>query len=156
MLGFLEPFVSLTAVHFHYAGFSSTRIFGMLGSETRNSMLYSFPVVGLLAATPLVALRITFSPPIEVAGSLLLAAAMPVLTWLLFQQSSPLLKIAASSLVASMALACTYAVSEFASLHRITIPTMVWSHGLLNAVGFATCALLGLEPARHLTSLSSH
>ena len=128
----------------------------MLGSETRNSMLYSFPVVGLLAATPLVALRIPFSPPIEVAGSLLLAAAMPVLTWLLFQQSSPLLKIAASSLVASMALACTYVVSEFASLHWITIPPIVWSHGRLNAVSFATCALLDLEPARHLTSLSSH
>lgn len=155
LLGFSEPIVSLTAVHFHYAGFAATRIVGLLGIEERRSALYPIPVLSVLTATPLVALGITFSPLLELAGSVLLAVGMLVLAWLLLQATSPLLKVAGLSLVLSMALACGYAVSEFAGLNWISIPTMVWSHGLLNAGGFATCSLIALKPVRHLSSLTS-
>lgn len=42
-----------------------------------------------------------------------------------------------------MPLAGWYAAGEYLPIEAPTIPEMIVSHGLLNAVGFALCGLIG-------------
>ena len=154
LLGFSEPIVSLTAVHFHFAGFAATRIVGLLGRARPVPDLYPVPVLGVLVGTPLVALGITFSALVEVIGALLLAAAMLVLAWMLLRSAPTPLKLSGASLFVSMILAGVYAVGEYTGLRWLSIPTLVWSHGLLNALGFALPALIVLRGERHLATVA--
>ena len=96
-LGFTEPIVSLTAIHFHFAGFAAPVLCGLVGREIlypapsnvdfRKSRETSFPspkplsaagkaywlITGIVISGPaLVAVGITFSPLIEaIVGAIL-------------------------------------------------------------------------------------
>jgi hypothetical protein len=152
---FGEMIVLLTAVHFHFAGFATPIIAGMSGrvlarrDYPRN--VFGFAVFALVAAMPLVAAGITFSPWIGFIGALLLTLGLVLLAvltlgWVKPSITSPawraLLLIAAISSCAAMVLACLYAYSVATQTLIITIPGMAMTHGLLNAFGFVTCSLL--------------
>jgi hypothetical protein len=53
----------------------------------------------------------------------------------------------AVSLVATMALACTYALGEFVGRPWVTVEWMARTHGIANAFGFALPGLLALTIA---------
>src|SRR5215217_2666752 len=80
---FGEMIVLLTAVHFHFAGFATPIIAGMSGRALarrdypRN--VFGLSVFALIAAMPLVAAGITFSPWIGFAGALLLTLGLVLL-----------------------------------------------------------------------------
>ncbi len=152
---FGEMIVLLTAVHFHFAGFATPIIAGMNGRvlSRRNypRNVFALSVVALIAAMPLVAAGITFSPWIGFAGALLLTLGLMLLSVLTLGWVRPsinsslwraLLSIAAISSCAAMVLACLYAYSVATQTLIITIPGMAMTHGLLNAFGFVTCSLL--------------
>jgi hypothetical protein len=110
-----------------------------------------FVVIALVAAMPLVAAGITFSPLIGLAGTILIAAGLVMLAVLTLARVLPtvsslsarlLLAIAALSSIAAMTLACMYAYSLVAHTLVLQIPTMAMTHGLFNAFGFATCSLI--------------
>ena len=152
---FGEMIVLLTAVHFHFAGFATPIIAGMSGRALarrdypRN--VFGLSVFALIAAMPLVAAGITFSPWLGFAGALLLTLGLVLLAVLTLGWIAPsitskpwraLLLIAAISSCAAMVLACLYAYSLATQTLMITIPGMAMTHGLLNAFGFVTCSLL--------------
>jgi len=152
---FGEMIVLLTAVHFHFAGFATPIIAGMSGrvlarrDYPRNVLGLS--VFALVAAMPLVAAGITFSPWIGFIGALLLTLGLVLLAVLTLGWVRPsinsslwraLLSIGAISSCAAMVLACLYAYSLATQTLIITIPGMAMTHGLLNAFGFVTCSLL--------------
>ena len=152
---FGEMIVLLTAVHFHFAGFATPIIAGMSGRvlARRNypRRVYTAVVFALVAAMPLVAAGITFSPWIGFAGALLLTLGLVTLAVLTLGWVRPLinsslwralLSIGAISSCAAMVLACLYAYSVATQTLIITIPGMAMTHGLLNAFGFVTCSLL--------------
>src|SRR5690242_7451884 len=128
-----ETIILLTVVHFHFAGFAA-------------------PIVaGLVAAMPLVAAGITFSPWLGLAGTLLLATGLVLLAVLTIGRVLPLvasssarvmLLLGALSSCVAMVLACLYSYSLVAHILILRIPTMAMTHGLLNAFGFATCSLV--------------
>ena len=62
------------------------------------------------------------------------------------------IEISALSLVATMTLAVVYALGHYLGRSLVEIPTMVLSHGLLNAVGFTLCGLAGLTLASRSSS----
>ncbi len=152
---FGEMIVLLTAVHFHFAGFATPIIAGMNGrvlsrrDYPRN--VFGLSVFALVAAMPLVAAGITFSPWIGFAGALLLTLGLVLLAVLTLGWVAPLitskawralLSIGAISSCAAMVLASLYAYSLATQTLIITIPGMAMTHGLLNAFGFVTCSLL--------------
>lgn len=152
---FGEMIVLLTAVHFHFAGFATPIIAGMSGrvlarrDYPRN--VFGLSVFALVAAMPLVAAGITFSPWIGFIGALLLTLGLVLLAVLTLGWVRPslnsslwraLLSIGAISSCAAMVLACLYAYSLATQTLIITIPGMAMTHGLLNAFGFVTCSLL--------------
>jgi YndJ-like protein len=150
-----EMIILLTAVHFHFAGFATPIIAGMTGRALARRdyprRVFGFSVFALIAAMPLVAAGITFSPWIGLVGALLLAAGLLMLAvltvgWIRPLITSPawraVLLIGAFSSCAAMVLACLYAYSLATQTLIITIPAMAMTHGLLNAFGFVTCSLL--------------
>ena len=152
---FGEMIVLLTAVHFHFAGFATPIIAGMSGRALARRdyprTVFAFSVVALVAAMPLVAAGLTFSPWIGFAGALLLTLGLLMLAVLTFGWVAPsitsalsrvLLSIGAIASCAAMVLACLYAYSLATHTLIITIPGMAMTHGLLNAFGFVTCSLL--------------
>jgi YndJ-like protein len=149
-----EMIILLTVVHFHFAGFATPIIAGMSGRALarrdypRN--VFGLSVFALIAAMPLVAAGITFSPWIGFAGALLLTLGLVLLAVLTIGWVRPsitsatsrgLLLFGAISSCAAMVLACLYAYSLATHVLIITIPGMAMTHGLLNAFGFVTCSL---------------
>ncbi|HYV11277.1 MAG TPA: YndJ family protein [Pyrinomonadaceae bacterium] len=150
-----EMIILLTAVHFHFAGFATPIIAGMCGRVLAHRNYprrgFGLSVFALVAAMPLVAAGITFSPWIGLVGALLLTAGLLMLAVLTIgwirplitsRASRALLLIGAISSCAAMVLACLYAYSLATQTLIITIPGMAMTHGLLNAFGFVTCSLL--------------
>ncbi len=152
--GYGEMIILLTAVHFHFAGFATPIIAGMSGRVLAGSnypqRVFAAIVVALVAAMPLVAAGITFSPWLGFAGALLLTAGIVMLAvltfgWVRHSITSGwrvLLLIGAISSCAAMVLACLYAYSLATKTLIITIPGMALTHGLLNSFGFVTCSLI--------------
>lgn len=151
-----ETIILLTVVHFHFAGFAAPIIAGLTGkmlvaTKYQPGRIYAFVVFAIVAAMPLVAAGITFSPWAGLAGTLLLSSGLVTLAVLTFARVVPaisslsarmLLSIAALSSCAAMVLAFLYAYSLVAHVLILRIPTMAMTHGLLNAFGFAACSLL--------------
>lgn len=151
-----ETIILLTVVHFHFAGFAAPIIVGLTGkmlaiTKHRPGRVYALIVFAVVAAMPLVAAGITFSPLIGLLGALLLSAGLVMLAVFTVGRVVPaiptlsnrlLLSIAALSSCTAMVLACLYAYSLVAHILILRIPTMAMTHGLLNAFGFATCSLL--------------
>jgi hypothetical protein len=151
-----ETIILLTVIHFHFAGFAAPIIAGLTGkllAMTKHppGRIYTFIVFALVAAMPLVAAGITFSPWLGLIGTLLLSAGLVLLAVLTIGRVLPavpflgarlLLLIAALSICTAMVLACLYAYSLVAHVLILRIPTMAMTHGLLNAFGFATCSLV--------------
>src|SRR5215213_8134246 len=152
--GYGEMIILLTAVHFHFAGFATPIIAGMSGrvlarrNYPRNAFAVS--VFAIVAAMPLVAAGITFSPWIGFIGALQLTIGLLILAALTLGWVGPaitslgwrtLLSIGAVCSCAAMVLACLYAYSLATQTLILTIPKMAMTHGLLNAFGFVTCSL---------------
>ena len=151
-----ETIILLTVVHFHFAGFAAPIVAGMAGrflarSKGGTGKLFPLILVALVAAMPLVAAGITFSPWLGLAGTLLLSTGLVLLAVLTIGRVLPavaspgarvLLLLGALSSCVAMVLACLYSYSLAAHVLILRIPTMAMTHGLLNAFGFATCSLV--------------
>ena len=150
-----ETIVLLTVVHFHFAAYATLMIAGLCGRylEGRNYPEYMLgaSVFSIVAAMPLVATGITYSPWMGFFGTLLLALGLLLLAVLTIGWVVPsvtgfgkrlLLSVAAASSCAAIVLAALYAYSLATKTLILDIPTMAMTHGLLNAFGFVTCSLL--------------
>lgn len=81
-LGFREPIVLLTAVHFHFAAFALLVLAGAIGRAMLPGGVepaYKPAVLALVAGPILLALGLTFSRPLEIASALVLAAGVVAL-----------------------------------------------------------------------------
>jgi len=153
-LGFQEPILLLTAVHFHYSGFATALIAAATWNEFESKRL-RMPglqtLVWLVGLLPFVlAAGFVFSPALRCAAAVSLSACVTALALILWWvartwTTAPKIYLRAASLAAVLAfsLAGLYAFSE--SWHRdwITIAGMANSHGLLNGLGFVLLGLLG-------------
>jgi len=153
-LGYGETIILLTVVHFHFAGFAAPIIAGMngrvLASRDYPEKLFAFSVFAIVAAMPLVAAGITFTPLLGLFGTLLLSVGLVLLAvltigWVRPAISYPgkqiLLILGAISSCSAMVLAILYAFSLATNTLILTIPTMAMTHGILNAFGFVACSL---------------
>jgi hypothetical protein len=150
-LGFSDDIVLLTAVHFHYAGFAALTMVGMTGKFAKG-MLYRATAWGAIAGIPTLALGITFSASLECAAALLLAlslvsaaglTAFVVLPRVTHRTARVMLAVSVASLVAAMVLAGIYELGKYNGRDWTEIPEMAAVHGVINALGFSLCGLVG-------------
>jgi hypothetical protein len=151
--GFEEPIVLLTAMHFHFAGFASAIIAGLTYRHfrgQRGEKLLRAAALAVVIGPGLLGLAFLAGPRVKLLGALLvavgqlgLAAAMARLAlqarrgwgrWLLL--------VAAGSVATGMIFAAVWAIGEYPLQPFVDIRKMAQIHGVLNALGFAGCALL--------------
>ena len=155
-LGFQEPIVLLTAIHFHYAGFAAPLIARATSSPLSGSSgavrrIFRLVAVGVLACPGLLAAGFIIGPRIKLAAALLLAVSQvglaicvlaalgTVQRWL----AKTLLAFSAGSAVFAMVLAGIWAVGEYPLQPFVNLPQMARLHGIANGFGFVLCGLLG-------------
>jgi hypothetical protein len=156
--GFPEPIILLTAIHFHYIAFAAP----ILASLAGRSKIAVISGLGVVGGTPLLAAGFIFSPVLKAVavgvlcvavtglaiGQLTVAPALP-------GRSRALLTISSLAVIAGMILAGIYEHGFYTGRTWIAIPTMAWSHGILNGVGFSLCGLLAWRSSQVRPS-SSH
>lgn len=155
-MGFGDDIVRLTTVHFHYAGFVAPILTGQLVTwlRARNSgslRLGSFAHWAVLIATPVIALGITFSDAIGSVGAagfsagLISSAVITLREVRTTVRGAPAIALSVSSLsvMATMVLALSYAFGQWLGTPSPSLVMMVWTHGLLNAVGFTFMGVIG-------------
>ncbi len=157
--GYTPDIIAMTAVHFHYAGFAAPIVAGLAGrwlpEHASGRGLWRIGALGVAAGPILVAIGISVSPHVEVVSAFVLAIALTLLSATVAIRVAPRLEAmpailvwtCAVSLVATMALACTYALGEFVGTHWVPVEWMARTHGLANAFGFAMPGLLALTLA---------
>ncbi len=158
LLAFREPIVLLTAVHFHFAGFASAVLAGLTYQRFRESKWKAVLQPALLAVVcgpAILGLAFMFGPKVKLAAALLIALGQFGLAggmvcagiaaknnggrWLLF--------VAGGSVAAGMILVVVWAIGEYPLQAFVNIRQMAEFHGVLNAVGFVVCGLLGWSVA---------
>jgi hypothetical protein len=156
-MGFEEPILLLTAVHFHFAAFAACVWAGAAGRLLRErrgraGLPFSFAAAAVVVGPALLAMGWALSlVPLKALASLVIAGSHVLLAILVLESLSTvrrglaraLLGIASGSVVFGMVLASVYAVTELGGAPEIGIPAMALSHGVLNGVGFAGLGLLG-------------
>jgi YndJ-like protein len=150
-LGFEEPLILLTAVHFHYAAFGSLVLTGMAGRAAGEGRLVRAITGGAIVAPPLLAAGITVSPVLELLAATILVVSLCALAVLTLAAIAPglaaaprvLLTLSAVSLLGGMACALAYAVGEFTGIGLISLGRMARIHGPLNGLGFVLAGLVG-------------
>jgi len=172
-MGFQEPIILLTAVHFHYSGFATALIAAATLREfqRRNLTMPGLPLlIWLVAVLPFaLAAGFVFSAVLRFVAAVALATCVTALATILLWFAGELrsrparvyLRVASCAALAAFSLAGLYSVSEYFGKDWITVPGMANSHGVLNGLGFVLLSLLAwlmelheeeLEDARQPTT----
>jgi hypothetical protein len=156
--GFLEPIVLLTAVHFHFAGFASALLAGLTYDQLRCSAWVrgvGAAAVGVVCGPGILGLAFLAGPRFKLAAALLIAvsqfglAAGMLRVGLHARLGRRLLfGVAGGSVLLGMLLAATWAIGEYPLQPFVDIRQMAEFHGVLNALGFTVCGLLGWAQLR--------
>lgn len=153
--GFGGLWAILTAAHFHFAGFGALMCLGLLGrarhAAGHPAWTYAPLAAGLIAALPALAIGISMSRSGELVGVSMYVALLPWLALLTAHTAlhSPGRLAARGRLLLSAA--CVLFSTTFAALYGyrghvpwdISIHTMLYVHGCVNAFGFVGLGLWG-------------
>jgi hypothetical protein len=154
LLAFREPIVLLTAVHFHFAGFGSAVLAGLVDAAfvgNRGHRELRAALLAVVLGPAALGLAFLLGPKAKLVAALLIALGQFGLAggmvragiaaknaggrWLLF--------VAGGSVAAGMVLAVVWAIGEYPLQAFVNIRQMAEFHGALNAIGFVVCGLLG-------------
>jgi hypothetical protein len=153
-LGFQEPIVLLTAVHFHFAGFLSAVLAGLTYERLRESR-WSNPLRAALAGAVigpgLLGLAFLAGPKLKLAAVMLIVAGqfglaagtIRVAAGMEHLAGRAMLFFSSACVLAGMVLAATWAMGEYPLHPFVDLARMEKYHGVLNALGFGVCGLLG-------------
>jgi hypothetical protein len=155
-MGFQEPIVLLTAVHFHFAGFAApllTRAAAAALGETagHTQRLFKAVAVGVLAGPGLLAAGFVIGPRLKLAAALLLVASEIGLAFFFLaalkamrpRLAQVFVALSAASVLFAMVFAGVWAIGEFPLQPFVHLAQMAKFHGAANAFGFTVCGLLG-------------
>jgi hypothetical protein len=153
-VGFQEPIVLLTAVHFHFAGFLSAVLAGLTSdrlSGTRWSKPLSAALTGVVVGPGLLGLAFLVGPKVKLAAVILIVVGQfglaTGMTRIALGNVNPvaraMLLLSSGCVVAGMALAASWALGEYPLQSFVELGRMERIHGSLNAIGFGICGLIG-------------
>ena len=154
-VGVRPPFVVLTAVHFHYAGFVATLLAALVLRRTLRVAPRAavFMAAAIVVSPPIVAAGFTFAGPLQIVGATILTAGLWTMSWLTLRHVAPgaeqpartLLTISAVAVLVPMLLAVQWAMGWNYGTPALSIPVMARTHGVVNALGFALCGVIGWQ-----------
>lgn len=156
LLGFSLGVLRLTVAHFHFAGFAAALIAGLV-SRLRPSRPALLATWSVPAGTAVVFAGYFVGDWVELAGALLLTAGMWLVGWVTWRDVRTvsadrwvrtLFGVAAVLLPVTMVLALSWAFGEAVGVWHPSLTWMAATHGLLNALGFGVCAVLGFRRLR--------
>ncbi|HKV61768.1 MAG TPA: YndJ family transporter [Candidatus Acidoferrum sp.] len=161
-VGFQEPIVLLTAVHFHFAGFLSAVLAGLTYErlrETRWSKPLSAALTGVVIGPGLLGLAFLVGPKVKLAAVILIVVGQVGLAAGMVRvalgQVNPLarvlLMLSGGCIAAGMILAASWALGEYPLQSFVELGRMERIHGTLNAIGFGICGLIGWMNAAEKT-----
>jgi hypothetical protein len=155
-MGFQEPIVLLTAVHFHFAGFAASLLtraaavaLGRTVVHTRT--LFRAVAVGVLAGPGVLAAGFVIGPRLKLTAALLLVASEIGLAFFFLaalkamrpRLAQVFVALSAASVLFAMVFAGIWAIGEFPLQPFVHLAQMAKFHGAANAFGFTVCGLLG-------------
>jgi hypothetical protein len=159
LLAFREPIVLLTAVHFHFAGFASAILAGLVDEAFAGRpgrRILRAALLAVVLGPGILGLAFLLGPKVKLVAALMIALGQLGLAggmvrvgmaskngggrWLLF--------VASASVAAGMILAAVWAIGEYPLQAFVNIRQMAEFHGVLNAVGFVVCGLVGWSQLR--------
>lgn len=149
--GFAAPFVQLTAVHFHYAGFAAAVLVGCAWRWCPASRAAAAAAVMTMASPPIVAVGFTYLGLLQVIGAAVLTVGLWLLAWVTVRYVAPqvsrragvLLVVSSVAVLIPMALAVQWALGTNVGTPALSIPDMVRTHGVANAFGFTLLGVTG-------------
>jgi hypothetical protein len=163
-MGFREPLVLLVAVHFHFAAFvtplMAAEVLERMRKKSRRLRLALTSCA--LGGSPLLAMGyVLHIRGLRLMGATLLVVALVMMAiWVLRNLSGiepftarVLLGVSSMSAVVAMIYAGIYAFADFFGVVWIAIPQMARTHGVLQAIGFSVCGLLGWMVAENKNEL---
>lgn len=155
-VGFQEPIVLLTAVHFHYAGFAApllarSTVRGLRVKNVLGAILLRAVTVGVLAGPGTLACGFLLGPRVKLLAAFIVAASEVglgvafcfALPSILSGSARLMLLLAASSVLFSMILVAIWAIGEYPLQPFVHLQQMERLHGSANAFGFVLCGMLG-------------
>lgn len=155
-MGFQEPIVLLTAVHFHFAGFAAPLLAMAAAGETKKRgplarRLFAAVAAGVLAGPGLLAAGFVIGPRVKLAAALLVACSEAGLSLYFLAGIAKLrprlaqvfVSLSAISVLLAMVLAAVWAIGEFPLQPFVHLSEMAKFHGAANALGFILCGLIG-------------
>ena len=151
-MGIQEPIGLLTVVHFHFAGFATALIAAaaLRFSDSRSRWLRTITLLVVLMPY-VIAVGFVTSPQLKMSAAVVFSLSVAALAIAVRSLGSRaqsttariLLQIAPACVFAGMVLSAVFAIADFRGSDVLPIPQMARTHGLLNAVGFCMCGLLG-------------
>jgi hypothetical protein len=155
-MGFQEPIVLLTAVHFHFAGFAAPLLALAAGSAIEKKTIalqriFKVFAAGVLAGPGLLAAGFVIGPHFKLAAALLVASSEVGLALFFLAGVGALrprlaqvfVAVSATSVLFAMFLAGVWAIGEFPLQPFVHLDEMARFHGTANALGFVLCGLVG-------------
>jgi hypothetical protein len=153
-VGFREPIVLLTAIHFHYAGLMAGVLAGLVASRLGPSLasLYlRIPLACAVLGPGLLGLAFLAGPRWKLAavGLMVIGECGVALGTFRIGLSDAgtlggrLLLAGSACVIFGMALAGIWAVGEYPLHAFVNLEQMARYHGVLNSVGFGLCSLVG-------------
>jgi YndJ-like protein len=150
LMGFDLDVLTLTVAHFHYAGFVAALVAGLV-CRAAPGRLASAAAVSVPAGIGLVFLGYFTEEWVELVGAVVLTAGMWLVAWATWRRIRPgardrvariLFGTSAVVLSVTMLLAVDWALAHVIAVPHLTMPWMAATHGVVNAFGFALCAVL--------------
>ncbi|WP_166345284.1 YndJ family protein [Phytoactinopolyspora limicola] len=152
LFGFGMTILALTVAHFHFAGFAAALIAALVASTVR-SVPAEIVALTVPAGTAIVLAGYFTTGEVELLGALVLSVGMWMLGWILWRRVRPaaattvtrvLIGTSAVVVAVTMVLALNWALTHiWDDLPHLSLTWMAATHGVINAVGFALCGLLG-------------
>jgi len=159
-LGLEEPIILLTAVHFHFSGFAASVYSACAGhaleaADRLRRRIFAPANIGVLGGTFLVAIGFLLSPQVKFAAILLYGVSLFTVAILVStlvpdiesRLARMMLLVSSGALCFGTLLAAVYGLGEAQGALIITVPRMAETHGIINALGFVVCGLLGWRAA---------
>ncbi len=143
LFGFELIMLTLTSVHFHFAGFTAALLSG-LTTRAVPRWWTETACAAVLVSPALVGAAFFVSPSAQLPGVVTLSAGVVVLAIAtLLAGHGGLRRISALAVLAPMLLAVWWTAGLAFELPHLSLAWTAATHGVLNAVGYALCGLLG-------------
>jgi len=159
-MGFYEPIVLLTAIHFHYAGLMAAILAGLVACWMRTSLALRITLSCAALGPGLLGLAFLAGPKLKLAavGVMVIGEcgiAIGTFRIGLAEAGSiggRLLLAGGACVIFGMALAAIWAAGEYPLHAFVNLEQMARYHGVLNSIGFGLCSLVGWTLLRQSTS----